>query len=397
MEPKFEKVQYRRFSKRVVAQFEKNSIEEIAVNELSQAIKETFNVRYANRESICLLLFDTIKAIEKLDDFTIVKFDFEKYFYSVSTHYMYVTYIENSDLTWENKKTFLAFSKNFPFCVPGLSISNVLCELVARDFDKALEKRTHDLSVFFYRRYVDDGILILSEFIGKDKVDEILLNCISEVFNKNNLTDNRVKLNTRKTCVINRRNINPITMFEYLGYSFTLERRNPNGCTVKYGIANSKRAKIQKEIQELIRWNLRDRRRLFLALKLYSSRLVFNAGTSRNPKWISKGVCSTYKLLSTVKTRLDDDTKIFLESVIQDELYRRAIVTPFRINIGRKYSLLDGIQNNRAIILDNRIGMSKPDFVRVVKKSGVIIDIKKEYRGIVLDVIDRLGLHKKET
>jgi len=80
---------YRIFDGRLITQYNELSTESIILLHLKYQLRRAFNIQFPNRNKMIDELFNQIRICSSLSDFTIVKFDLKKYFYSISTEYIY--------------------------------------------------------------------------------------------------------------------------------------------------------------------------------------------------------------------------------------------------------------------------------------------------------------------
>lgn len=205
----FSKSVFRKFDGRIVTQYRELSPENITLLYLKGVLKRTFRVRFANRNKVIDGLFDALRTAQDLRDFTIARFDLKKYFYSISTKYIFDTYLVKSTMARREKDLFEQVISFHPYCVAGLPIFNYMIEIISRDFDAALTARLREYGVVYYSRYVDDGVVMFNKYVTKKEVRRIIDEVIEAVF-KNKSSDNKVRLNLEKFTVINRRHITRI-------------------------------------------------------------------------------------------------------------------------------------------------------------------------------------------
>ena len=188
---------YRVFSGRIITQYAKDSNESKIIRELSNRVRSIFNVRFPGRHNIINELFDFLRVCVSLSDFTIVRFDFKKFFYSVSTAFVYNEYIKNSSLKRWEKDIISDLCLEVKKCIPGISIFNYFIEIVSREFDHEIHSTLGKEGLIFYRRYVDDGILIFNCSILETQIEDKLKNIIEKIFH-NKETLNKVRIQKEK-------------------------------------------------------------------------------------------------------------------------------------------------------------------------------------------------------
>ena len=124
------------------------------------------SVHFPDRSTIMQKLFDELPVLSKLQDFTIIRFDFKKYFYSISNEYVIKNVLFNYKFSREDMDYLYLFSGVNKYSCAGLSLSNTFAELLARSFDLEVKTALFEYGINFYARYVDDGIIILDSYIG---------------------------------------------------------------------------------------------------------------------------------------------------------------------------------------------------------------------------------------
>lgn len=185
----------------------KISAESVIILNIKNHIQKNFNLHFKSRNDLILMLFDNLHIVKNLSNWTIVRFDFKKYFYSISALYVYEKFISSSNLSRQTKYYLkMMFGKNNMYCVPGNPISNYLVEMISQKFDEEMMSTFSKLGILYYARYVDDGIIILKEHVSKNYTKKIINLAISKTFKDKqikNWNQNKVSLNMKKFKVIN--------------------------------------------------------------------------------------------------------------------------------------------------------------------------------------------------
>lgn len=78
------------------------------------------------------------------------------------------------------------FVYNTKYAYAGLNTSNILCEIIAKDFDEILLSKLYESGVILYRRYIDDGIIIFNKYIKQEDCLKRIESAIKEVFYEKN-------------------------------------------------------------------------------------------------------------------------------------------------------------------------------------------------------------------
>ena len=225
--------------------YNKNSIEYIVCLYLKKRIDKELNIKFPNRNKIIRLLFDTLTLLKNMQDFTIYKFDFKNFFNSISSTYVNQIYLLESTLSRAEKYFITQYCNSFKYTFSGLSLSNTLCELVARDFDNILKQKLKDFGIMFYQRYIDDCLIVSNTNIDQSTLEQLINEVITNAFYKNNILEKcKVKLNPNKCTYISKRNLSQPKQLKFLGYQVNFEESHKK-TKLTYGITDEKINKYQ--------------------------------------------------------------------------------------------------------------------------------------------------------
>lgn len=362
----FSLAKYYNYKNRRLATFNKSPKELVLLNSISSKVNKVFSLVYPNRNAIMRELVNNLLVIKQMEDFSIIRFDFEKYFPSISTSYIYEHYIKNSDLNRGVKDVIYKYTASNHFCTPGISLSNTFSELIASDFDNLLNKKLSKYGILFYSRYVDDGIIILNQFINKDNVLKVLNDTIDEIYHRKTIgVQNKTKLNLKKFEVINKRKMDSINEFSFLGYKFKLDFEG--GMII--GITQEKMVKFKNKIEKLVFNYQKSPVMLRHILKANSSRIVYCTSNRENRKfWITKGLIANYAELRRFYDLIDVETSKFLKSIYFKAFTNQKMKPPHYL-FSKRYNLYENLMKNRTLVFDQKIGHSKQ------KISNDLIDI----------------------
>jgi len=218
----------------------------LIVRKLHQNLRKSFYYSAPNRHTI---IKNLLSLLREATPYNVYRLDIQSFFESVDKNTLFEHLDNNYFLCAYSKKILKELFKQFESLggsgIPrGLSISNILSDIYMQSFDQAISKNN---VVFYYRRYVDDIIIITS---GKEDKDSFLTHLSSElpkglIFNSDdkfqfisiskNINNNSLPLNYR---------------FDYLGYSFSIENNHSKdkNRAIKIDIANNKIKKIKTKI-----------------------------------------------------------------------------------------------------------------------------------------------------
>ena len=389
-------VQYRKLKGRTVATFLNNNTENVLLRHLFKIIVHLFKIKFSNRDSIMAKVFDIIDIINgnkpALSDFTLVRFDFKDFFYSISTSYIFEKYLKISYLTRENADYLGRFVHDVPYCCAGMSLSNAFAEIIAKDFDEKIKIKLADYNVVLYERFVDDGILVTNKYISETEVKRIILEAIKEVFYDENydyvLHKNKTKLNTSKFYYLSRRDYASVANnFDFLGYHFSFD----SNFDFSFGITSSKIDKYEKKINTFFSKYYSSNPVLTKYFVLcFSSRVIYK--TSNSGGWVNKGIVSTYKELRRHISKIDNLTTDFLKNVFRREASVYGSPLPKYLSMSNRYNLYENLKNNKAVIFEQRIGYSTKAISKILSLCGKVPCSKKNYYRLVNQLLMTLEL-----
>lgn len=382
--------------KRVIYSFNSDSTESVICKYLKKRLDYTFHIKYPSRNKIINSLFSILPVIKDLNDFVIIRADFKSFFDSIIAKYIYVQYLEQSALSRKDKRLFEEYVENFKYCYAGLCLSNVMTEIVCRDFDKNLRAKLEKYGVVYCERYVDDILIILNSYISDEDVKKLIYESISEIFG-----NCPVRLNERKYRYICKRGISSSQEFDFLGYNFTM---NYNTVTKKlsflFGITEKKRQKYYNRFKKVFCEYAKDHNlELFRQrIKVLSTRVVITKELGRESfQWVTKGVIANYNELRNYLDYLDSNTEQFLKNVYLNLITETEIAMPgfFADSLTGEsvYNLFSTLKRNRSTIYDNRIGIKLNDLVSVIKKINPSYYCgTKNYLQIVYEYLELLKI-----
>ena len=366
------------------------AIDQATLIYLSKRLKNEFNIVYPDRDKIMELSFNLIDSLPFLDNYTIYKFDFKDFFNSVKIQRVYDDYIEDCNLYSYEKELILKLAKKYSKCVQGLPVSNVLIEIISREFDERIKAEFSENGLVFYKRYVDDCLLIFNHRVDKHVIEKIIDKCRISTFGRT------VLLSPSKTFYQTK--YDGDTMFDYLGYSF-------NRCYwgigkkkyhyFEFGITNSKIDKYKNRLDAMFTAYETDKneRLLLRRIQYYDSRVVFynyegSKYVNKNT-WDVRGIINSYRMLrryvildqdnikegvAGVKKpyRIQKATYKFLNYYIKEKRAFMSIVPQYLQGKGCfDHNLWNGFIKNKSIVFQPNIGWSN-DFLsnRLVEIGG---------------------------
>lgn len=361
--------------KRFGYMYNKNSIEYIVCLYLKKRIDREFKIKYPNRNKIIRTLFGTLTLLKNMQDFTIYKFDFKDFFNSISSTYVNQIYLKGSKLSRTEKSLLSQYQENLRYTFSGLSISNTLCELVARDFDNMLKQKSKDFGIIFYQRYIDDCLIISNINIAEKNLERIITEVISTVFYRHDISIKcKVKLNPHKSSYISKRNLQEPKTLKYLGYQIDFKFRS-NQMTLSYGMTKEKIQKYQNKLNKLISDNIKSKfseELLRQKVKAFCHRIVYLSSHKNEIIWKSKGLISNYKELQYHLSNLIPSTKDFLENAVINAFNYNQIPLPYYLKSDKNsYTLLNTLEKEKSMIFVEHIGYDLNTLRKLAKRIGI--------------------------
>lgn len=394
----FENVNKEKFTtqrkKRDIYTFDKDSVEYILTRYLKVKLDNIFNIKYVSRNKIINTLFNTLPVINDLNDFVIIRADFKSFFDSVLTEHVYEEYIKNSELKRVDKRIIKKYTEKFKFCYAGLCLSNSLTEIVCRNFDKKLRAILDRYGVVYCERYVDDILIILNSYISEVDIMDIFEDTIKEVFG-----DSPVKLNREKYLYIARREIIDNKRFDFLGYSFTILKKDKK-LEMKFGIADAKIKKYSNRYKNIFLDYKRNNNVELLRqrLKIQSSRTIVTKRINKKSfKWMTKGIVANYNELRYYIDNLEENTEEFFKNIFFNIMNDLNINIPYFLKNSNNeesiYNIFSSLKRNRSMIFEKNIGIKRKDLIKNIHKLDKTYQPgNKNYNIIVVDYFEIVNM-----
>lgn len=419
---KFENISLKQTDKvRHIKKYEDFSTEEVLCIFLKRSLDRNFHIHYPNRNEYMHSLFDMISALAKMNDFSIYRFDFKDFFNSVSSEYVFKKYLSGSSLERYQLDLLEKFVKETKYAYAGLNTSNIICEIIAKHFDEVLTIKLKHHGLIFYRRYIDDGILIFNTRIDVAKCLSIINESIKEVFYDNSIKVSKLcktKINSAKSKYISIRDMMSATpnpamgstaktneTFDFLGYEFliifTITHDNSGKITrsvdFNFGITQQKIVKYTNRIKEIIDDYKKDNDIELLRhrLKAFTHRTVYQVQRNNSMIWKSKGFISNYNELRYRTGSLTPNTKKFLKKSILDYCRRefRGKI-PYFLSVNDKesiYCLMNNLKKNRTLLFVEPIGIDQSGLKKLCTQIG-IDTANKKYEDLVGEYLIKVNV-----
>ena len=416
----FENISLKQMDKvRHIKKYKDFSTEEVLCIYLKRVLDRKFHIKYPNRNEYMHSLFDMISALSKMNDFSIYRFDFKDFFNTVSSEYVFKKLILDSTLERDQLDLLEKFVKETKYAYAGLNTSNIICEIIAKHFDEVLTIKLKHHGLIFYRRYIDDGILIFNTRIDETECLSIINEAINEVFYDNNIKISkpcRTRINSTKSKYISIRDLkdaipNPITNakgskaeeFDYLGYEFRIIMTKKNtGAKIKtellfeYGITQQKIDKYTNKINKLIDDYKKDQNIELLRhrIKAFTHRTVYQVQRHNLIIWKTKGFIANYSELRYRMDSIIDNTKTFLDNSVENAFINNGLPIPYFLkakNDDSIYILKNNMIKNRALLSVEPICINQCGVEKLCKQIGIETSNKK-YEDLVREYLIKVNV-----
>lgn len=440
---------FRRFPRRqggkyrVVKMYDEFSSEELLSRYLKRALDRAAFVTYPNRNAYMRSLFNTMYAVKDMSDYTIFKFDFRDFFNSVSSIYVYEKYLKSLGLERFQDRLLQQYVRQTRYAYAGLSPSNLICEVAARDFDAKLTQSAAAKGMILYRRYVDDGVLIFNRYLSRSDCEGLVEDALEQVFHDEAIHDRAEKeraakrkadatteepemprcktaLSQKKTKYIARREMtdeNVAAVFDFLGYQFELypfPDKKKIKTKIRYGITASKIEKYTDRIRKIVRnyaevrqkhmheseslqkkLMVQDLMLLRHQIKAFTHRVVYQVERTEGLTWISKGFVSNYCELRYHLEDLTDETADFLKNGIRKVFVEQGVPIPYFLkekDTKSGFSLYNNLERYRTLLFVEMIGLKYWTVKKMCREAGVDTRDVGTYDGLVRKYLFKVGV-----
>ena len=371
--------------KRVVKKYEDIfSVENVLCQHIKHVLDREFKVKYPNRNKVIRSLFSYIAAAKQMTNFTVVKFDFKDYYNSVSSIYVFEKYIKPKIKDRFELELINDFVYKTKYAYAGLCTSNVIAEIVAKDFDREIRNEFLAKGLLFYERYIDDCILILNENTKQADIQSLLDKILKKVFDNissNDIAKCKTKFNAGKFQFLSKKALtaNPVVI-DYLGYEFSFSKSASDIIEVVYGITLTKQQKYRKRLDKIISLYIdpsspdyKDLELLRHRILAFSSRVVYINKHFNRDVWKVKGFISNYGelryLLDT--SSVSAGTKHFLQNMIRDAFLNNSVSLPYFMK-PKGYNLFENMKRNKTILLVDNIGYDYSSLINLCKQIDIL-------------------------
>lgn len=398
---KFDTIHKKQVNKiRHIKKYKKLSCEETLCIYLKRLLDRKYRIQYPNRNEFMHSLFDVINAVCTMHDYTIVKFDFKDYFNSVSSEYVYKKYLVKTSLERDEMNLLEKYVISTKYAYAGFNASNIICEIIAKHFDEVLSLKFRKYGLIFYRRYIDDGILIFNKHVDRDFCLSIINKTIKEIFyDKNIEVENSCKtcLNTNKFKYISASFLakqNKEDSFNFLGYMFVLKpkfKKENLNTKFKFGITKEKIEKYSKRVDDLVKEYKKHGNMELLQhqIKAFSCRCVYQISKNGYLTWKTKGFISNYQELRYRLDCLTEETEEILRYSIINAFKNNRVPIPYFLKVKDdecSYNLYNNMKKYKTLLFVERIGIGKDTLKNMCEQIG-ISSVGKDYNGLVREYL----------
>ena len=388
---------------RQVIMYNPFSTEDLLCVFLKRMLDRKFHISYPNRNEYIRALFDTTAALKDMSDYTIFKFDFSDFFNSVSSEYVYYKYIQRATLERYQNQLLLDFVHATKYTYAGLNTSNMLCEIIAQDFDRCLIQRFFKDGIILYKRYIDDGIIILNRYVSQSDCLALVNGVMKEVFFSPlnfEFSPCKTELNLSKVKHIAGRHLvvgGAAATFDFLGYEFELTKIG-NGkqekTAFRYGITQAKINKYTQRVEDIVKEYAaaphKDIELLRHRIKAFTHRSVYQINRYKSVIWKNKGFIANYCELRFRMNSLTPATDDFLKNVVLNAFTNQKVPLPYFLKGNRNesvYSLYNNMQNYRTQLFVELIGINIETLKKMCRQIGIDVSSEKGYDGLVRDYL----------
>ena len=370
--------------KRIVKKYDDIfSAENVLCQHIKHVLDREFKIKYPNRNKAIRSLFSYIAAAKQMTNFTVVKFDFKDYYNSVSSIYVFEKYIRSKIKDRFELELIHDFVYKTKYAYAGLCTSNVIAEIVAKDFDREIKNEFLARGLLFYERYIDDCILILNENTKQADVQSLLDKILKKVFDNisnNDIVKCKTKFNAGKFQFLSKKTlISTPVVIDYLGYEFSFSKAIDDKVEIVYGITLAKQQKYRKRLDKIISLytdssspDYNDLELLRHRILAFSSRVVYINKHFNRDVWKVKGFISNYGELRYLldKPSVLPGTKDFLLNMIRDAFLNNGVSLPYFMK-PNGYNLFESMKKNKTILLVDNIGYDYNSLVNLCKQIDI--------------------------
>ncbi|WP_106476863.1 antiviral reverse transcriptase Drt3a [Phytohalomonas tamaricis] len=203
-----------------------NLSSELVSRLIGKNIRVNYNIRQSDRQAI---ISNLASLLYEGTPFNIYRLDIKNFYENINRKLLIHQLLEEGKCSWQTLELLFSLfnsfdSHNIVGLPRGLSISSILSEVYLTDFDIKIRKKS---GVFFYARFVDDILLVVSEDVTRADLDGQLKNILPVGLEFHN-EGKRSFLSLPK--LQNKQDKFYFNSFDYLGYEFKVFNIFDNEC-----------------------------------------------------------------------------------------------------------------------------------------------------------------------
>lgn len=222
----------------------------LVLRKLNDNLKRLYKDEQANRR---IIISQVKTLLEETCPFWILKTDIKSFYESIDRDRVIAKFKDDSMLSFQSlyllRQVFINPTLSRTLGVPrGMNISSTLSEIYMRKFDKWIRRFP---GVYYYARFVDDIIVFTNSLQSSLHLVDVINPMLNEFAEGLKINDDKTELFNGSTLKSLNKTTGSVTRksndLEYLGYSFTKEKRGKTDF-LKVSIADKKIRKIKTRV-----------------------------------------------------------------------------------------------------------------------------------------------------
>ncbi|WP_081332973.1 reverse transcriptase domain-containing protein [Staphylococcus equorum] len=368
----------------------------VHIDYVYKLIECCFDINVPDRNIIMKKLVNYLPHLSDIKNVTLIRFDIQNFFQSIDIKKFYKELKRNKKIRLKEVEYIENALKNQKVLYPGISISNIISEVLGGKLDIEIKKKYPE--IIFYSRYVDDFIIIFNEIIEEDKLVKEIKTIVEKTLG--NSASIHTKNNEKYHYMTSR--VKEKHELIYLGYKFYF---NKDLKITHYGISTEKIKKYKKILEKIMRNYSEDKNyHLFKErLDTFYKRSVFYGNRNSTKTWFSYGISQNYKELKGISLKqIDSQTKKLLSgSILFDINNNNNIIEPKKLSnminklINDKH-FIKLFYKNKAIIFNSNIGLNNKQIEKLATKINFQLQ-SNNYNEKVFELLQYLMVLNKKS
>lgn len=369
---------YKIHKSRKICYCKANSYLKKEIDKINKSILIDKKVYFSNKKQIITDIEKLSKRV--LKDYTVVKFDFKKFYNTVNINYVIQKCDINKSLSIKQQIFLRDYADFLKYCMPGINLNTTLIEVIAKEFDKELINNCQD--IIFYERYVDDVILIIKRKISIEEIKNILDTAVDKVFfDENIIFKNKTQIHYEKKFAYFTNDDLPKSI-DFLDITMTFADK------ITIDISEKEKLKFKNLIKNIILKYNQNQDALRILLKILAKGIVYKKVKNNKINWVFKGIASKYRFISQYDCFVEKEDfckdiykKIFIELDLPIPYFLKGEKSSEGFNI--KYN----IQNKKYFVLDEKKGLPKEKLLNIMIKLGKNYNKSVKYLDMSKDLL----------